>query len=660
MRRMLFWSAAGLVAYTYAAFPLAALLRAARRPRPHLSADVTPSLTMVLAVHNEAACIGAKLENLLSLDYPPELLEAVVASDGSTDETEEIVGHFADRGVRLLSLPRVGKAAALTAAAEAAQGDILVFSDANSIYAPDALRELVRPFADPAVGGVAGDQRYLESDVDDAIAGGEERYWSLDRVLKTAESRGGNTISATGAIYAVRRPLFRPIPPGVTDDFYTSTGVIAQGHRLVFAPDAAAYEPVSRSGNVEWGRKVRVMTRGLRGVLLRRELLDPRRHGFYAVQLLTHKLLRRTMVFPLGVLAATSPLLWRRGRVYRAATLAQAGLYGLGAVGTLLADRPLGRRKVFMLPAFFCFVNAAALRATWNVLRGHMIDRWEPERAGGAEEDGRIELGVLRERLLRLRGDPGTPPAASLVLPVNAQADLDTALRLLADAGAYSGAHGFELVVVVNNYPPERPPAQIDTFAELGAKVLAVPNVRRPGETTAAFSARVPGIRAAASENLLLFDADCRIPNPTRLFDWYVDELERGADVAYTHVGYHELRPRASVKARIFAHHAARWAKRALLRTPTTRGSNYAVRRSAFLRAYEAGLLAEDLNVGPAVKAHGGRVTYSGARDLVVLTSGRRFKGGWWKLARYLRYRLRYNVRMVPVRQRNPLRPPSR
>lgn len=659
MRRMLFWSAVGAVTYTYALFPLGVLLRARLRPRPHLSGDVTPSLTMVLAVHNEAACIGAKLENLLSLDYPPERLEAVVASDGSTDATEEIVRRFAERGVRLLALPRVGKAAALTAAAEAAGGEILVFSDANSIYAPDALRALVRPFADPSVGGVAGDQRYLPSEGQDAIAKGEERYWSLDRLLKTAESRAGNTISATGAVYAVRRSLFRPIPPGVTDDFFTSTGVIAQGYRLVFAPDAVAYEPVSRSGSVEWGRKVRVITRGLRGVVLRRELLDPRRHGFYAVQLLTHKLLRRTTVFPLGVAAATSPLLWRRGRVYRLATLAQACIYGLGAAGILLANRPLGRRKVFMLPAFFCFVNAAALRATWNVVRGHRIDRWEPERASGSPgEDGMIELGELRERLLRLRGDPLSPPSASVVLPVNAQADLGTALRLLADAARYAGPHALELVVVVNNYQPESPPAEIDTFAELGARVLAVPDVRRPGETTAAFSARVPGIRAAASENLLLFDADCRIPNPTGLFDWYVGELEQGADVAYTHVGYHELRPRASVKARIFAHHAARWAKRVLLRTPTTRGSNYAVRRSAFLRAYETGLLAEDLNVGPAVKAHGGRVVYSGARDLVVLTSGRRFRGGWWKLARYLRYRLRYNVRMVPVRQRTPARPP--
>jgi cellulose synthase/poly-beta-1,6-N-acetylglucosamine synthase-like glycosyltransferase len=387
MRRLLFWSAAGLLAYTYLLFPLLVLLRAALRPRPYASREITPTVTLVISAHNEAASIGAKLENILSLDYPEDRLEVVIASDGSDDGTDELVRGYAEQGVRLLSLPRMGKAAALNAAVAEAGGEVLVFSDANSIYAADALRALVEPFADPSVGGVAGDQRYLSRDGADAIASGEQRYWDFDRLLKAAESRAGNTISATGAIYAVRRSLFCSVPPGVTDDFFTSTGAIAQGYRLVFAADAVAYEPVAKTGEVEWGRKVRVMTRGLRAVLARRELLDARRHGFYAVQLLTHKLLRRTMVFPLALAATTSPLLWRRGRIYKAATLAQAAVYGLGAGGLLLRDRPLGRRKAFMLPAFFCFVNAASLRAVWNVVRGHRIDRWEPQRPPAAERE---------------------------------------------------------------------------------------------------------------------------------------------------------------------------------------------------------------------------------------------------------------------------------
>jgi hypothetical protein len=229
---------------------------------------------------------------------------------------------------------------------------------------------------------VAGDQRYVADGDAGAVAAGEQRYWDFDRILKAAESRAGNVISATGAIYAVRRPLFQPVPDGVTDDFFTSTGVVAQGYRLVFAPDAVAFEPVAGTAELEFGRKVRVITRGLRGVLLRRELIHPS-HGFYSVQLLGHKLLRRLMVFPLAVAATTSALLWRHGRIYRVATVLQGGVYGLGAAGILLARRPLGRRKALVLPAFFCFVNIAALKATWNVVRGRRIDRWEPRREPG-------------------------------------------------------------------------------------------------------------------------------------------------------------------------------------------------------------------------------------------------------------------------------------
>jgi hypothetical protein len=213
---------------------------------------------------------------------------------------------------------------------------------------------------------------------------GERGYWNFDRLLKQFQSRSGNTTSATGAIYAIRRSLFRPVPAGVTDDFVTSTGVIAQGYRLVFAPDAVAYEPVATSSSVEFGRKVRLITRGLRGVLVMRELLNPFHYGFYALQLFSHKVLRRLVIFPLVVLFLVSPRLWRRGRIYQAATLAQTTFYGCGALAILLRRTKLGRLKVFTIPFFFCMVNAAALIATLNVVRGHRIDLWEPQRAAGA------------------------------------------------------------------------------------------------------------------------------------------------------------------------------------------------------------------------------------------------------------------------------------
>jgi cellulose synthase/poly-beta-1,6-N-acetylglucosamine synthase-like glycosyltransferase len=378
--RALFAFAAGLIGYTYVGFPAIVLARARLRPRPHHTADITPTVSVIVAARNEASSIGAKVDNLLALDYPPERLEVVIASDGSDDGTEAIAAARGDGRVRVLALPRVGKAGALNAAVAAATGEILVFSDANSMYAPDAVRALVAPFADREVGGVAGDQRYLPDGASAPVAAGERRYWDLDRAIKQAESRGGNAISATGAIYAVRRELFAQVPPGVTDDFATSTAVIARGRRLVFAPDAVAFEPVAASGEAEFERKVRVMTRGLNAVVARHELLDPRRHGFYALQLLSHKVLRRLMALPLAVLAVTAATGARRSALMRTAAAAQGALYGLGAAGLLLGRAGRRAPRVVALPAYFCLVNLASVRAVWNVARRRAIDRWEPQR----------------------------------------------------------------------------------------------------------------------------------------------------------------------------------------------------------------------------------------------------------------------------------------
>jgi cellulose synthase/poly-beta-1,6-N-acetylglucosamine synthase-like glycosyltransferase len=383
MRVGLFWGALGLLLYTYLIFPLLLALRGMVVHRPYRSAPIHPRASLIIAARNEADGIGAKLDNIDGLEYPPDHLEVIIASDGSEDETEAIVSAHRGRPIRLVRLPRRGKAAALNAAVAKATGEILIFSDANSRYAPDAIARLVAPFADESIGGVAGNQVYERSARPRAGTQGEHAYWSYDRLLKAAESRAGNTVSATGAIYAIRRHLFRPVPDGVTDDFYTSVGVIAQGGRLVFAPDAIAYEPPAATGRLEFQRKVRIMTRGLRAVAMRRELLDPRRYGFYAIQLLSHKVLRRLMAAPLLILAIAAPSLWRHGALYRLMTVGQAAIYGSALLG--MAPWGWARRRFFELPAFFCIATAASALATWNVLRGRQIDRWEPTRGDGRE-----------------------------------------------------------------------------------------------------------------------------------------------------------------------------------------------------------------------------------------------------------------------------------
>jgi glycosyltransferase involved in cell wall biosynthesis len=379
IRRALFWAAAGILAFTYVGAPLLILVRGAILRRPVAAAPIEPSVSVVIAAHDEAASIGARLANLMALDYPYELLEVIVASDGSSDRTVAIAREVAGPRVTVLDLPRVGKAAALDAAVDAAAGDVIVFTDANTAFAGDAIRAIVRPLADPSVGGVAGNQVYTRSGPPGNDAG-ERTYWDLDRLLKRAESAAGSTVSATGAIYAVRRALVPRILPGVTDDFYTSTAVVDRGARLVFAADAIAYEPPAPSARREYRRKVRIITRGFRGVAARRTLLDPRRTGFYAVQLAWHKLLRRLMAVPVLVIGAMSLALAGHGRRYLALAAAQVLAYGLAAVGILAPGTRLGRSKPASLAGFFVMVNAASLQAAFDVLRGRRIDRWEPER----------------------------------------------------------------------------------------------------------------------------------------------------------------------------------------------------------------------------------------------------------------------------------------
>jgi glycosyltransferase involved in cell wall biosynthesis len=383
--RLGFWSAALVVAFTYVGAPILILVRAALRPRPVAAAPIEPTVAVVIAARNEADRIGARVDNLAALDYPVERLSVVVASDGSDDGTVAIARSRAaaspGRAIEVLDLGRVGKADALNAAVARASAEIVVFSDANTAFAPDAIRRIVAPFADPEVGGVAGNQVYLPAGSAPEDSHGERGYGDLDRVLKRAESAAGSTISATGAIYALRRELVPPVIAGVTDDFYVSTAVVAAGRRLVFAPDAIAWEPPAAGARLEYGRKVRIMTRGLRGVAVRRALLDPRRHGFYSVQLLWHKVLRRLMVVPLGVIALTSLALVRGGALYRLVVLGQLGGYVLAAAGLLAPRSRLGRSRPAGLAAFFAMVNLASLEALWNLVTNRRIDRWEPHRA---------------------------------------------------------------------------------------------------------------------------------------------------------------------------------------------------------------------------------------------------------------------------------------
>lgn len=386
MSEILFWSAVSIVAYTYVGFPALTWLRSRFWRRPIQMVATTPAVSVLIAAHNEEDSIGDKVRNVLCCDYPADRLQVVVASDGSSDGTLRVLESIHDSRLIVLDLPRAGKAAALNAGVAYCTGEILVFSDANSMFAPESLTELVAPFGDSRVGGVAGDQRYARAGKQSGAEAGERSYWNFDRRMKFWQSASGNVTSATGAIYAIRRTLFRPVPEGVTDDFATSTQVIAEGYRLVFAATAAAYEPVAASSGIEFGRKVRIITRGLRGIVLQRALLNPVRYGFYSVQLFTHKVLRRQMVFPLIVMSFSSVALSGSSAFFLTVTALQILFFGAAAAGWLLHNTRAGRTKLLALPFYFCMVNLACLIGTFRVLTGQRVVLWEPQRAESRAE----------------------------------------------------------------------------------------------------------------------------------------------------------------------------------------------------------------------------------------------------------------------------------
>lgn len=259
---------------------------------------------------------------------------------------------------------------------------------------------------------------------------------------------------------------------------------------------------------------------------------------------------------------------------------------------------------------------------------------------------------ILRDDLRRLRGDPQAPPRASIVVPVNAQKDLLRVLTLASDITAYRGGQPIEIILVINNYPVDNPPKEIRKYRRLGFRVLQVQKVKHKGGV--ALAARIPGIEVAQSEIILLFDADCRIQNSTALIDWYIHQLDSGVDLAYTHVDYFDLAAGLVVKIRMFIHHVSRWNKRVLLGIPTSRGSNYAIRRKLILELFAEGRVHYDIHVGPVVKAIGGEITYSEKKEHVVFTSGRFFSNSWKELFSYLIWRIGYYLRVKPTKPAIP------
>jgi glycosyltransferase involved in cell wall biosynthesis len=375
MAAIVLWTALGVVAYVYVGYPLLLFLISRVAARPVRKASITPSVTIIIAAYNEQDAIAGKIENSLALDYPPGLLEVMVASDGSTDATNAIVEReYAGRAV-LLALPRGGKTVAQNAAAAAATGEILVFSDATTMYDRGALRALVANFADPTVGSVGGDVRYTTEGA--AVAGkGRQLYWNYEAAIRRWESRIHTVIGATGCIYSLRRALYVPLDAAAISDFVQPAKALLRGFRSVVEDDAGAYEVAeSKQLGDELQRRARVVLRGLRGVGYMPEILNPLRHPWLCAQIVSHRLLRWAVpLFLLAALVANALLVGTPG--YTVLFILQAGLY-LAAVAALLLDRVKIRPRGLFVPLYFCLVNLAPLVALWLLIKGEKKVFWE-------------------------------------------------------------------------------------------------------------------------------------------------------------------------------------------------------------------------------------------------------------------------------------------
>jgi cellulose synthase/poly-beta-1,6-N-acetylglucosamine synthase-like glycosyltransferase len=375
---IVFWSSLLAVAYVYAGYPL--LLRLlARRSRESWPDQKLPAVTLIISVYNEERCIRAKLDNSLELDYPGERLDIVVVSDASTDDTDAIVEGLAERGVRLLRMPeRGGKTVGLNAAAANARGEVLVFSDANAMYRADAIKRLVAPFADAAVGAVIGESAYLEP-ISDA-GRSESLYWRYETAIKRLESLNGSVVGGDGAIYAVRRSLYRPMAADALSDFVNPLQVVKSGYRCIYEPAAASWEETAEGFDKEFRRKVRIVNRAWRALMTMKGLMNPWRYGRFAWQLVSHKLLRWLVpVFLLAALAANVALAGEHA-VYGVTLGAQILFYALAATGALARDRSNVTRLLYV-PFYFCLVNLASMRGILEAYLGKTYTTWSTARA---------------------------------------------------------------------------------------------------------------------------------------------------------------------------------------------------------------------------------------------------------------------------------------
>ena len=374
-----FWLSACMIVYVYLGYPFCAFLLSKILRRSVQKDDIRPKVSILIAAYNEESCIANTIQNKLLLDYPKELLEIIVISDGSTDRTDELVNDFSEHGVLLIRQePRAGKTAALNQGINHATGDILIFSDANSIYAPDTVSHLVSCFADESVGYVTGKMIYVNPN-GTMVGDGCSAYMRYENRLRAYETAIGSVVGVDGGVDAMRRELYTPLNPDQLPDFVQPLKVIEKGYRVVYEPKALLQEEVSKDESGEYRMRVRVALRALWAMSDMKALLFGKAGHLMAWQIWSHKALRYFCFFWFILLFSSNILIIDKGSVYFAFLILQVIGYLLLFITTQISQ--IGEsNKILKILKYFIIINVASAHAFFKFVHRKKQILWIPRK----------------------------------------------------------------------------------------------------------------------------------------------------------------------------------------------------------------------------------------------------------------------------------------
>ena len=372
----IFWASLGFIFYAYAGYVLALLALSCFRNRPVLVGDIQPLVSLVITAYNEDARIKEKIENSLRQQYPRERLEIVVASDCSSDRTDDIVRSYAASGVRLVRAEqRRGKEAAQKLAVSQTKGEILVFSDVATTLSPHGIANIVKPFNDPTVGCVSSVDQFVDAQ---GNLSGEGAYVKYEMLLRQLETKVNTLVGLSGSFFAARRAVCSPWADDLQSDFNTLLNSMKAGLRGVSDSGSVGYYKNLTDEKKEYQRKVRTVLRGIAVLMRSLPMLNPLRYGLFAWQLFSHKLCRWLVPFAMIFALGLNVVLAIQSTPYRILLVAHVFFYATAVAYAGCSRMP--KANVFRLPSFFVLVNLSILDAWMRYFRGDRVFRWEPSK----------------------------------------------------------------------------------------------------------------------------------------------------------------------------------------------------------------------------------------------------------------------------------------